>query len=213
MSGAEAIIVLGVISSIIAIVDGTKKVYDAATNPQGLPAAFHEIANRLPIIRTILSSAEQHIKNKDVDESWCKGVKAIINACEEKAKVLDMLFHKAIPGEGDSRLTRYYKAVKSYGKGNEVETLMKKMLEDVQLLASEHGMKTVTKAQKDEIAQAIEEVSEVTPSVPDDDATQPGLIATNTGSGTQNNAVGEHIAQGEARMYVSGGGQMNFGKD
>jgi hypothetical protein len=124
-----------------------------------------------------------------------------------------MLFHKAIPGEGASRLTRYYKAVKSYGKGNEVETLMKKMLEDVQLLACEHGLKTVTKAQKDEIAQAIEEVSEVTPSVPDDDATQPGLLATNTGSGTQNNAVGEHIAQGEARMYVSGGGQMNFGKD
>jgi hypothetical protein len=77
MSGAEAIIVLGVISSIIAIVDGTKKVYDAATNPQGLPAAFHEIANRLPIIRTILSSAEQHIRNKDVDESWCKGSKPL----------------------------------------------------------------------------------------------------------------------------------------
>ncbi|CAN9468043.1 unnamed protein product [Alternaria alternata] len=210
MSGAEAILVLGVISSIIAIIDGTKQVYDAATNPQGLPAAFHEIANRLPIIRTILSSAEKHIKNKDVDESWCKGVRDIINACEEKAKVLDMLFHKAIPGEGVSRLRRYYTAVKSYGKGNEVETLMKKMLEDVQLLACEHGMKTVTKAQKDEIAQAIEEVSEVTPSVPDDDANQSGLVATNTGKGTQNNALGEYIAQGQARQFNSGGGPMNF---
>jgi hypothetical protein len=90
---------------------------------------------------------------------------------------------------------------------------MKKMLEDVQLLACEHGMKTVTKAQKDEIAQAIEEVSKVTPSVPDDDANQSGLVATNTGAGTQNNAVGEYIAQGQARQFNSGGGTMNFGKE
>lgn len=46
MSGAEGIAVLGVIASIITIIDGTKKVYDAATNPQGLPEAFREVANR-----------------------------------------------------------------------------------------------------------------------------------------------------------------------
>lgn len=50
MSGAEAIAVLGVISSIISIIDGTKKVYDAATNARGLPEAFREVADRLPII-------------------------------------------------------------------------------------------------------------------------------------------------------------------
>ena len=50
MSGAEAIAILGVISSIISIVDGTKQVYDAATNAQGLLEAFREVDARLPIV-------------------------------------------------------------------------------------------------------------------------------------------------------------------
>jgi hypothetical protein len=50
MSGAEAILVLRVISSIISIIDGTKQVYDAAKNVQGLPGAFREVAARLLIV-------------------------------------------------------------------------------------------------------------------------------------------------------------------
>ncbi|MCJ1392832.1 hypothetical protein MMC18_005704, partial [Xylographa bjoerkii] len=165
MSGAEAIAVLGVISSIISIVDGTKQVYDAATNAQGLPEAFREVAGRLPIVRNILGSAKQHIYEGNVDENSCKGVKHIVETCEKKAQKLDTLFQKAIPKDGASDLERYYKAVKAYGKGNEVENLMKGMLEDVQLLACEHGMKTATKAQDEQIAQAITAVSAVAPSV------------------------------------------------
>jgi hypothetical protein len=161
MSGAEAILVLGVISSIIAVVDGIKQAYDAATNAQGLPEAFREISGRLPIVVNILVSAKQYIDEGDVDEDSCKGVKRVVEACEKKAKKLDELFHKAIPEDGASDLKRYYKAVKAYGKGNEVENLMQGMLEDVHLLACEHGMKTATKAQREQIAHAITEVSAI----------------------------------------------------
>lgn len=68
MSGAEAIAVLGVISSIISIVGGTKKVYDAATNARGLPQAFREVADRLPIVKNILDLAKQHIEEGNVNE-------------------------------------------------------------------------------------------------------------------------------------------------
>lgn len=47
MSGAEASFALHAISSIIAIVDATKKVYDTATNTEGLPEAFREVDCRL----------------------------------------------------------------------------------------------------------------------------------------------------------------------
>jgi hypothetical protein len=213
MSGAETIAVLGVISSIISIVDGTKKVYDAATNAHGLPEAFREVAGRLPIVRNILGLAEQHIEKGDVDEDSCKGVKHVVEACEKKAKKLDELFHNAIPADGASDLKRYYKAVKACGKGNEVENLMKGMLEDVQLLACEHGMKTATKAQQQQLAQAITEVSAVGPSVPEHVFQETGFTANNSSPGTQNNANGEYIAQGSARQYNAPGGTMNFGKD
>jgi ankyrin repeat protein len=165
MSGAEAILVLQVISSIIGIIDGTIKIYDAAANEQGLLGTFSEVAGRLPIVESILDSAKQHITDGIIDETSCKGIKHIIQACEWKAKRLDQLFKEAIPADGASDLKRYWTAAKSYGKGNEVENLMKGILEDVQLLACDHGMRTATDAQQMQVAQAIVDVSEVASSV------------------------------------------------
>jgi hypothetical protein len=131
MPGAEVIAVLGVISSIVSIVDGTKQVYDAAASAEGLPEAFREVADRLPIITNILDASKQYIKDKDVSEDSCKGVRHVVEACQEKAKKLDDLFHKVIPGDSASRRERYFSAIRTLGKGNEVEKLMKGMLEDV----------------------------------------------------------------------------------
>jgi hypothetical protein len=72
MSGAEATAVLEVISSIVSIIYGTKQVYDAATNAQGLPEAFREVAARLRIVQTILGSAKRHIEEGDADENSCE---------------------------------------------------------------------------------------------------------------------------------------------
>ena len=213
MSGVEAIAVLGLIAAIVSIIDGIKQVYDTATDAQGLPEAFHEVAGRLPIVGNILASAKQHIDQGDLDEDSCKGVRSVVETCEKKAKKLNELFSKAIPADGASSLKRYYKAVKASGKGNEVESLMKEMLEDVQLLASEHGMKIATKAEQEEIVKAIATVSAVEPSIPEDLFQETGITANNSGSGTQNNAWGENIAQGSSRQYNTGGGAMHFGKD
>lgn len=210
MSGAEAIAVLGVISSIISIVGGTKQVFDAATDAEGLPEAFREVAGRLPIVTNILDKSRQYIREADINDNSCKGVKHIVDACEAKAKKLDHLFHKVIPGDSASRRERYFSAVKTLGKGNEVEKLMKGILEDIQLLACERDMKIATTTQQEQIAKAIAEVSAVPPSVPEDAAS---FTANYSGSGTQYNAQGEYIAQGNARQFNSAGGSMHFGKE
>jgi N-terminal domain on NACHT_NTPase and P-loop NTPases len=213
MSGAEAILILGVISSIIAIVDGTKQVYDGVKDAQGLPDAFREVTSRLPIVHNILGSAKRHIEEGHVDEDSCKGVKPVVNACERKAQKLDELFRNVIPADGATDLKRYYKAVKAYGKGNEVEKLMRGILEDVELLSCEHGMKTATKTQQQQLIKAITEISAVVPSAPKQECQEPGITANYSGSGAQYIAQGENIAQGDVRQYISGGGSMHFGKD
>lgn len=131
MSGAKAILVLGVISSIISIVNGTKQVYDAATNAKGLPKVFREVADRLPIVANILRSAKQHINGGNVNKKSCKGVKHVVEACKKKAMTLDDLFRKVILADGASKRKIYSSAVKTLGKGSQVETLMKGILEDV----------------------------------------------------------------------------------
>ena len=74
MSGAETVVVLGVISSIITIIDTTKTVYDTATNKTGLPEAFRECAGKLPLVKNIL----EDIEKGDVDEEGCKEAKGVV---------------------------------------------------------------------------------------------------------------------------------------
>lgn len=71
----------------------------------------------------------------------------------------------------------------------------------------------ITTTQGEEISQAITELEDVAPSMSEEAFQGPGLTAHNSGSGTQYNAQGEYIAQGEARQYISGGGPMHLGKD
>ncbi len=124
--GAEAAAVLGVISLIISIIEGIKKVYNAVTNAKGLPKAFREVAGRLPVVKNILGLTKQYINN-----NLCTGAKHVAEACEKKAKKLDKMFHKAIPAEGALDLKRYYKAVKAYRKGSKIENLIKGILKDI----------------------------------------------------------------------------------
>ena len=164
-------------------------------------------------MRDILGSAKEHIEKRKVEESSYSGARDVVNLCQSKAEKLDELFQKICPADGASRLEKYYKAVKALGKGHKVEDLMEGVLKDVQLLACESGMKTADEKQEEEIIKAITEVSAISPSVPEHVFQEGGLTAYHSGSGTQYNATGGYIAQGDARQYNSAGGPMNFGKE
>jgi len=220
MSGAEFIAIAGVIASIIGIVDGIKQVVEAVSEVEGLPKAFRQASNKLPLVSDILEATKQNIEADNVSGVE-KSVTLVVEDCKDKWKTLNELFDKIIPEEEASRLERYYKAVRTLGKGAKVETLMKGMLEDTQLLATiktmtttnvEKVIKTATAAQEEKVAKAITDVAAWPPSVPDD-VFQEGVY-TNINYGT-----GQYIAQGdaeqnnfqgEARQYHSGGGSQIF---
>jgi N-terminal domain on NACHT_NTPase and P-loop NTPases len=117
VAGAEAVLALGVISSVITIIDCTKQVYDVAKEAKGLPEAFRNVANRLPTILSILKSVQQEINDGTVDETACEGMEPLIEACRNRAKILDDLFKRVLPADDASRPETYFKAVKTLGKG------------------------------------------------------------------------------------------------
>lgn len=210
MSGAEAFAILGVISSIISIVDGTKQVYDAASDTKGLPEAFREVAARLPIVHTILSSAKLQVEKGDADEDSCKGAKEVVEDCKKKAQKLEKLFQRVIPADGASKTEKYISAFKTLGKGSRVETLMKGMLEDVQLLAVNHGMGTETEIQRKQVAEAIEEVTALPSSLPEHATEEIGFTASHSGSGAINQAQRDQFNNpGSGHIYHAQ--SMNFG--
>lgn len=216
MSGAE---VLGIISAVITIIDTIKQLYDGAHahDSTGLPEAFREVAARLPLVRKILESVDNHLRGNKTDDS-CGEVKTVLEQARNKVLALKTLFDKVIPLDEDPCVDRYVKLVRTLGKGNRVETLMLGLMTDVQLLVGKYGLDNANSQQIEQLRKAIEELSNMEPSIADSELPQWSFTNTNSGSGTQtnNNVAGDAklnqlYGNGTQNNYT--GGVLNFGKD
>ncbi|KAF1730692.1 Vegetative incompatibility protein HET-E-1 [Beauveria bassiana] len=181
MSGAE---VLGIISAVISIVDATIKVYNAAKDEVGLPPSLKTVVTKLPLVSKLLEDAERYVEN-GADKDLTLTFTPIVTDCNVKATQLQQLFEKVVAAEGDSRFQRYVKAARTIGKGGRVETLMKAILDNLQLLTAQFPQ-AVSRRGQENLTAAIEDVSKIEPSLPDGFEDAPTFA--NYGSGAQNNS-------------------------
>jgi hypothetical protein len=182
MSGAEVGLVVGLISGTITIVETVRKVYDTAKDQQGLPATFREVAERLPLVHSILNNAEAHAKGGHIND---EASESILKQCKNKVEKLEKIFQEVISEESGSRLHRYYKAVRALGKDSKIESLMNGILDDLKLLSIQYGVDA--RDQVERLMEAIKAISALEPSVPDDVFEETNYTNNNLGSGTQNN--------------------------
>lgn len=206
MSGAEAFAVLGLISSIITIIETSRDLYDAATSAKGLHEAFRAVAQNIPLVLNILRDCKriQEQADRDYDasndpvykhdlEESAKAVKPIMLACEENAQKLKAIFEKVIPGDRANWLERYRKAAKAVmpNKKHRVEDLMEEILQSLQLLHTNQFFKVESEKKSEELDMACQQLSELPPSLPDDDTRNThhgsGSINFHAGTGVQNN--------------------------
>jgi len=206
MSGAEAGFVVGLISSVISIIEATKTVYDAAKDAKGQSEAFRQVAARLPLVIEILRSAEE--RASALDETVLEALEHTLESCKAKAESLKKIFQKVIRKDDDKWYDRYKKAVGTLGKGDRVECLMEGILKDIQVLVCEKLMGTTTDTQIKELEDAINEMNEMPPSLPDEARS---VIQTHSGSGDNIGHIGPgtmNIHKGSGDLYhnVIGGG-------
>ena len=103
MSGfGEASLVLGIISSIISVINATKRIYEAIEDEAGLPTNFKKSATKLPLIAKLLEDVERYVNNA-ADESIKAACTPTLVDCKVQATHLRELFEKVMPEEGDSR--------------------------------------------------------------------------------------------------------------
>jgi hypothetical protein len=65
MSGVKTTFVVGLISSVISIIEVTKTVYDAAKDVKGQLEAFRQVAARLLLVTAILYKAKERTQTLD----------------------------------------------------------------------------------------------------------------------------------------------------
>ena len=188
MSGVgEAGLVLGLISSTIAIFEAAQEIYEAASNVAGLPKKFRVAAEQIPLVHNALSLAEQNISSTNVTNDALLSAKPVLERCKENASSVKDIFDKTIPAKDASRAERLKKAVGIKMKSRKVKEHMEEICKGIELLAQTQVFQDA-EALKD-IKEAIEQLN----NVPDEEE-QPfwvhsgaGAINANTGGGTQKN--------------------------
>ncbi|GLI79762.1 hypothetical protein PoHVEF18_008103 [Penicillium ochrochloron] len=160
MSGLE---VIGGISAIITLLDGSINVYDSARNDMKLPETFESVRRRLPVILHILQACQNDLeRGKDsMPSDICQILENILDACHEKARKLREIFEMVIPGEKDTWEKRYAKVIGRLGKGNNVEELMVTLTQDVQLIVNNNAVNSVTLEQNVELEEILKEMKSV----------------------------------------------------
>ena len=137
MSGVE---VLGVISSIIQVVDATVKLYRAAKDISALPSSFKDAASRLPLVQHTIARIQESLVENELPRHAQEAVKTALEACMLKARKLEAIFRLVAMPPGASRLDRYRRALRVLPKADRVDGLMNGILADLQLLTGNSAL-------------------------------------------------------------------------
>ncbi|KAH6895900.1 hypothetical protein B0T10DRAFT_545511 [Thelonectria olida] len=195
MSGGE---VIGLVSGIIAIVEASLKVYNAAADASGLPSSFRNVATRLPIIHDTLAAALAGLTDDPPSPEGSAAIKSVLQGCGEKAAALEKIFRAVIPAPDSSRAERYRKALKTLPSADKVDSLMGGILSDLQMLVANHAVKAPTRAQMERLIAAA--------SVdPDRRVGTPSMSFRNTGTGSQI----VHSERGDQIVNIRSGPQFH----
>lgn len=197
MSGVET---LGILSGIITLLDATYKLYRTAKNTSGLPGSFRETANRLPLVQETLAKIQNTLIENDWSASSELAVKLTLEGCRAKATTLQKIFETVIAPAGASRMERYFRALRTISKTEQVEDLMKGILADLQILTGNYTFQThgLPATAKEKIADWKTVSGGEVPST---------MVHrySNTGSGAQM----IHWKEGNQSSYFGNGAQLN----
>jgi hypothetical protein len=192
MSGiGEAGLVLGLISSTIAIFEASQEIYEAASDVAGLPKKLRVTAEQIPLVHNALSLAEQNINSKNVTDDALQSAKPVLERCKENATRVKDIFDKTIPTKDAPRAERLKKAVGIKLKSNKVKEHMEEIFKSMELLVQNQVFQDAEAL--NDIKEAIEQLN----NVPDEEEhgrfvhSGVGEQYIQTGPGTQNNVSGK----------------------
>jgi hypothetical protein len=135
---AEALAVVGIVSSIIQVVEFSTKVAerlnDFASTVGEVPRAFRHIQTELPLIIDSLRRIKNQAESGSVESTTTTAVWPVLKDCQREITRLQNILDKTVPSVGDSSWERRKKAFLSLGKDKEVEEIADSLSRYVRVL-------------------------------------------------------------------------------
>ncbi|KAL4916604.1 hypothetical protein BDW62DRAFT_202589 [Aspergillus aurantiobrunneus] len=150
-------------SATLTTVETLSKAYDAIKDLNELPKAFEEVNKRLSIAQSTLEVIKHEIETRrpTSDPSSSPKILDLLKSCEDGLRKLQDVFTEIKKSDHGSPRNFYRKLVLKLGTAHSVESNMGAILNDLQLLATDHVFQTTTKYQVEELEKAIKELAEV----------------------------------------------------
>jgi hypothetical protein len=153
MSGAEALLVVGIIANILQLVDFSVNIYERAKafghDTDKLPKAFRDVSVVLPLIKSSLEHTKRRMDEEPLDDRSCQDLMGILTSCEEKIAELKEIFVKVLPARSASKLRYGIQAFKSVRHDKNVENLHSSLTNIIQALTYYHSSRSLSAAQFD----------------------------------------------------------------
>src|SRR5437588_12941043 len=112
---AEALAVVGIVASIVQLVDFGSNVLHRLNEFQSsvgdVPESFRHIKAELPVLLEALQKTKEAIEAGSVTDETKNALLPAINGCAEQIRSLNELLLKALPTSGDSWTKRSRKAI------------------------------------------------------------------------------------------------------
>ncbi|PKS11382.1 hypothetical protein jhhlp_003145 [Lomentospora prolificans] len=208
-----------IITSVISIVGAIAGTYEAISKIADLPKAFDEVKKDLPLVQSILENAQERLTDPDLHTTeHSQAILAIIEPCKDKAEELKKIFDKIeTECKGDrgakdwTRVRDVYRKTLRGIKSHRVEVLMNEILKGLKRLALSQLFQSAMQKDLKAVEKAIEELSNVEPSVADSELDPPGSIQASQAiaagaTGSQTNVSGSNNTVNNGEYAISGSG-------
>jgi hypothetical protein len=145
---AEALAVVGVVASIVQLIDFGSKVLlrlnEFQSNAREIPETFQHIKAELPVLLDTLEQTKTAIETGSIRDETKKALLPAINGCRTQIESLDILIMKVLPLAGDSWRERSRKVISSLRQDAKVGKIRSNLQGYIQTLTYYHAAASST---------------------------------------------------------------------
>jgi hypothetical protein len=145
---AEALTVVGVVASIVQLIDFGSKVLlrlnEFQSNAREAPQTFQHIKAELPVLLDTLEQTKTAIETGSIRDETKKAVLPAIDECRTQIESLDSLIMKVLPLAGDSWRERSRKVISSLRQDAKVGKIRSNLQGYIQTLTYYHAAASST---------------------------------------------------------------------
>jgi hypothetical protein len=139
MSGAEAGLVLGLVSAVITICEAAHEIWEAVEDQSGLTVGLRRAAEELPLAATSLEQAKVNLnaalRAGTISEDSNSAIEQSLRSCKESADYVRQTFREYLPTKDDHRKTRISKAYTLRRRSKKIQEHVRHIMRGIETLA------------------------------------------------------------------------------